>query len=63
MNLAFLIILLAALLNGCVSIGYHQKKVAEVKQEERTKAILLAEQVRDKRLLARDMITILREGK
>lgn len=63
MNLAFLIIPLAALLNGCVSIGYHQKKVAEVKREERTRAILLTEQVKDKRLLAKDMIFILKEVK
>lgn len=65
MNLAFLIILLSAILNGCVSIGYHQKKVAEVKQEERTKATLLAEQVRDKRMTIKDMLKLLnyREGK
>lgn len=63
MNLAFIVLVIVAFLNGCVSLGYHQRKVAEVKQDERAKAILLAEQVRDKRLLVRDMITILRDGK
>ena len=47
MNLAFIVLVIVAFLNGCVSLGYHQNKVAEAKQDERTKAVLLAEQVRD----------------
>ena len=47
------------LLSGCVTAGYHQRKMAELKYEEITKAILLAEQVKDKRMSIRDMIKIM----
>lgn len=50
---------------GCISPSCYQRKVREARREEIQNAIQLAEQVKDRRMLAKDMIKILeyRKGK
>lgn len=57
------LVLIVLLLNGCVSQQYFQRKVREARDAETQRALLLAEQVRGKRMTANEMIRFLEEGK
>lgn len=58
-----LLLLTALACSGCVSLGYHQRTVKEARDAERQRAVLLAEQVRGKRMTANEMIRFLEEAK
>lgn len=58
-----LLIFILLFSSGCISQQYHQRKVREARDAERQRAVLLAEQVRGKRMTATEMIRFLEEGK